>query len=595
MASAAGIPTHRGHRRSDVLAVLTAVALVVGLTALHAWTLASTRDRGPLSVDEANYLALSAVATAPVHEGSTLSGPILLWTSSASGPLLPEVTVVGHLLFGRTVTVGLLSNLVFFVLLAVATWLLARRWLSQWWAVAALALVLTAPGVAAFTQTYVFALAPAAAWTAALVCLLRSRGLTRPGWSAAFGVAVGATVLARTVMVAFVPALLAAALVVWLQHRSASAHPTGQADGSDAPTPRPWLGPLAAGVGLLVTAGSWLAFALGDVLDYLLDYGYGESSSRYGATSVASAAFWLADVVDLTGRQLHLPLAVLLGGGAVAGAWAARDDDPDTWWRRVGRSGLLAPVVAVATGLLALLTSRNTGYGFTLPLVPAAVVVAVALIRRIPAARARTAVTGGALALAVVATVALTGLVPALTGPHVVWSGEAGALALVDGRSPMAVYIATDPGRPATDDGQVPAGDAGWLPAIEAVVAALRAAPEGPPSTTLVAVEGPLFNLNGLALADALAVEDGEDLLPMRPLGTATTDGAGALRPPLDEVATTGPVALVTGPASLSWGGDAADPDALADAATAAGFSPVATVPLPYGDEVTVWVRPPAG
>lgn len=543
---------------------------MVALVALHAAWLRTHRTGGPLDIDEAAFLTLAFQTTNAGHK--IVSGPVILWQNTgALAPLVPLTTAPLHLVLGRSIEVSHLTNLAFFAATVAATYLLARRLTTGWWAALAAAVVATAPGITDYTRHYHYAMAATAAFTVALLALVRSRRLDHRGWSLAFGVALGTVLLSRTYLLAFTPGLvLAAAVVAWR-----------------APQRRRSIVNLALALmvaGLL--AGSWYVFSAPEIWDYLTGYGYGDQSTGFGADSVASLQWWLSDSVAVVSDGLHLPLTVVLLTGAVAGSVAVVEARPRG--DRIGPlldSDAFPLLLAISTGFAALLSSRNQGTGFVLPLLPAAVVLAVALTAR---ARPRALGRAVVVALCLVATLNVTvkaEVAPALDDEVAVHPAPWAVLRVVSGESIIDRYLRTyDDGDEGREDGWLPANRELYHRTVE------HAPPDDLDPEVLFLVEGSNLNSSTPAMFSQL---ENRRLFAGRNLDLAAVEGPDALAATLQDLRRpeNGSVdQLVTGPESLSWPGLGLPEDVAVEAARAAGFVPVETVPLPDGDRVTLWV-----
>ncbi|MGZ4356688.1 MAG: ArnT family glycosyltransferase, partial [Gaiellaceae bacterium] len=200
--------------------IALAVLLAVTIT-LHVLWLDRFR-RGYLTEwDEAGYIQIAILDRAGLaHEGlvglarAVVSQPV-------EAPFVPFATVAVYLIAGVGVFTSLLILPVFFALLVVATYLLARELVQPWWAVLAATVAASIPAVTDYTRLYHFAM-PAALWvTVALWALIRSDGFDRRRYSLAFGAALGVMVLTRTMTLSYLPGFAIAALVQVLQgHRT---------------------------------------------------------------------------------------------------------------------------------------------------------------------------------------------------------------------------------------------------------------------------------------------------------------------------------------------------------------------------------------
>jgi len=198
----------------------TALALVVGIVTvsvvLHVVWLVRFRHGYVTEWDESGYMQFSLSNYDALREQGAWTFAKTVAGRGGYGPLLPFVTSLAYPFFGRGVFGGLLVLPLFFVGLVAATFALARQLVSNGWAVIAALVVAATPAVIDYARLFHFALPAAACMTAALWALLRSDGLRRPGWSAAFGLFVALTLLARTMTVAFLPAFVLAAAALFL-------------------------------------------------------------------------------------------------------------------------------------------------------------------------------------------------------------------------------------------------------------------------------------------------------------------------------------------------------------------------------------------
>ena len=546
-----------------------AALLVVVVTAgnalwLHRHRLTSARD-----VDESAYLTLAFLASSPDHRIATT--PWVLWQSTGhQAPLLPLATGLLHDVIGRTLYTSYLTNLVFLAVLLVATYALARRFTTGWWSLLAMSVVATTPGIVDYTRHYHFAIPAAATFTAALVALLRSERLTHRWWAVGFGVALAGVLLARTVMLAFAPGLVVAA--VWAILAGATAD-RGRAFRNLA------LALLIAAIG----AGSWYVFSAPDVWDYLTGYGYGTESTGYGAASMTSLRFWFSDPVAVVSDGFYLPLALVLAAGAAVGL-ATGPRGPGGWRARLQGEAVLV-AVPLLLGFVALLTSRNAGTGFVLPLLPGAVVLTVHLLAR---SRPHVLATVGAVLLLAIAlgnTAMKSNVTDSLQDEVTVTLAPWASLRVIDGDSVVDRYVRSET-FPPTDE-----HPNGWDAAAREVLAAARAdTPEGRTPDLFLTVDGALFNVPTLELE----AQRGDRPRP---------NVGGVDRATIDQVAEDPAVLtrlladlrdrevdhVVTGPAALAWRGYSLEESATTQAAAAAGYQPVTAIDLPDGRQVLLW------
>ncbi len=557
--------------RSPRWASWGAVALVVVLVAVNVAWWHAHRAGGPVDLDEAWYLDLAFHASGPGHR--VLTAPYVLWREpSFQAPLLPALTLPLHYGLGRTLAVSYLVLSVVLAALVAATYLLGRRLTTTaGWALLAAAVTATLPGIVDYSRHYHFALAATTTFTAGLLTLVRTRRFTHRGWSLGFGLALGLLVLSRTIMLAFAPGLVVAA--VW----SVTRLPRGERSAA-------WRNlALALGLAALV-AGSWYVFSFRSVWHYLTGWGYGEQSRQYGAASIASARFWLGDAAAVVGEGLYLPTAVLLLAAAVlgttTGAWRR-----SCTWRRVADSDALLVAVPLALGAAALLSSRNDGTGFVLPLLPGAVVLVVAVASRArPPMLAR--VLGGALLAAGAAPlVTKAQVLDPLDREVAVEAAPWARLPVVDASSLIDRYVEAYTGAPNDDRTRA------WTDAVDELLAGSSAGEGGTTTDLATTVDGPMVSAPLLQLRAVLA---GRDDVRVASVDRSTTDADDpeALAAVLADLTDQGFTRLLTGPERLAWTGFGLPEDLTTAAARRAGFTPAGEVELPDGGRITVWTAP---
>src|SRR5205085_12028403 len=137
----------------------------------------------------------------------------------SQAPLVPLLTVPIAL-----VHEGILSSfgveLAFAAVLALAAYGIGVSFGGPSYGLLATICVLAIPAVIDFSREYIFALPATALFAAALWALVRSDSLASPAWAVTFGALLGASVLARTMMIGLVPGpLLAAALQASLRDK----------------------------------------------------------------------------------------------------------------------------------------------------------------------------------------------------------------------------------------------------------------------------------------------------------------------------------------------------------------------------------------
>lgn len=554
------------------------------------------RDGFPLDIDESRYLAFGLELSDSVASGS-LQSVWQTWTTQQEfAPLLPLTSVPVFLLLGDGLTHGIATQLVFFVVLVVASYGIGARLSSRPGGALVALVVATTPAVIDFARSYQFAVTAAAMLAAATYALLASEGLSRRWWSIGFGVLLGLTLLARVMMVAFVPALLVAA--VWLAFRR-----------DDMRRERLWNLALAA-IAMVATAATWFAKSWDNVFTYLTGLGYGAESAGFGTSeSRLSVGYWTRELVHTVQEDLYLPLAALLTiavGIGLAALLAGRsireggDDGNESWSMRERVHAWSLTDVAVVLFLLlwillALTSSRNEGVGFRLPAIPLLVALAVGALWQVRWARARVLIVAGLVAVSVLNFSMKGTVIPALSEQRTLSVPGFGAVPVLTGDGYIQGYVfgAFRPSPSSTE----PLGEEekGWLPAYEQAVGEIETLRQrqGFEPIAGLATNEPLVNSAAFSLAARLRYDSDLTVQTLgAPSGPQTSDAYEQIL-----AAPSAPNVLLTVSApgvnyDVLTGGTAVDQDLIADAAESLGFRPLDTVPLPDSRILTITWRP---
>jgi hypothetical protein len=444
--------------------------------------------------------------------------------------------------------------------------------------VAAIA-TLSAPGVIGFSREYMFALPSAALLTCAVYSLLRSEGLRSSRWAVALGASLGLMLLARTMTIAILPAVLLAGVVraVTVEHARLRSLVNLV---------------LACAVGFAI-AGVWYLPNLSPVFHYLTDYGYGVRSGEFGtAYSVASWAWWTRELHTLFAEDLYAPLGlVVLAGVVVAAADAMRGlraaGDRAAALLAAARSDAAIIVIVLAGGYLALSSSRNRGSGFALMLVPLIVTLAALPLRR--AARALPAVAAVLGAIAIVNVLASTDVWRGLSQPRNVDIPALGTTPLIDGEGhTLAALRLQLPG----DHTRFAAAEREWpLVSKRAALFLLDyARVRGRQPIVAFGMRNRVFNTNTVALAARLYYDAALPMAQLDPRVAGDTSSAYAsyLADPLNGQ----PNFLVTVSSTVGDYSPMVTEARATSAARADGFSPVGSMTLPDGRAVSFWWLP---
>jgi hypothetical protein len=554
---------------------LVVAAAGLALLAVDAWWIASHRHGYPLNIDEAAYTTIGLVDYLGLRSGGLHGWWEAVQAQTPNAPLVPALASLLYLLKAGVVEgFGVLGG--FMVLLGLAIYGIGERLAGpRLGALAGLA-AMTAPGVLAFAHVYIFALPSAALLACGVFALLRSEGLRHWPWALACGVALGLMLLARTMTVAFVPGVLAAAALALGARR-----PDRRA------TIRGLLNLALLVLATAAVAALWYWRNLQPVLDYLTGFGYGSKSAEFGAEhGLVSWARWTGVAERIAGTDLLLPLALLtLAGLLAAGASALRRvlgaGNRRAALAALARSDAATVAIVAGCGYAALTSSTNTGFGFSLPVSVLLLPLAVTALRHFRAA------TGPAIAaVAVIAAVNLaasSSLWSELSRDRQLDLPGLAPLSWINGVPLVVSDIRTQvPGSETRFD----AGDRRW-PRADARLAALLLAQEGDPVVAF-ASRSHILNTNTVALAAVFQAHQG---IPMAQLVADEGDTVVAYQRRLTDPQYGVPGLLIT---MSSEAGDY-EPhvtQARAEAAARrAGFRLIQTLTLPDRRLLRLWSR----
>jgi hypothetical protein len=543
------------------------------LLALDAWWVATYRHGYPLNIDEAAYVTIGLNDYFALRDGGLQGWWEAIQSQAPNAPLVPALSSLLYVAKAGVVEgFGVLAG--FMILLGFAIYGIGERLCGPRLGALAALVAMTAPGVLAFAHVYVFALPAAALLACAVYALLRSEGLRCSRWALACGVALGLMLLARTMTVAFVPGVVAAAAIgLAAREREPRALARGLAN---------------LGLMLLATAavaGLWYWRNLDPVVDYLTGYGYGGKSAEFGAEhGLFSWSRWTAVAEEMTEADLLLPLAAAIFAGLLAALAAAvqrirRAGDRRAALVELSRGDAFAVGVVAAAGYLALTSSRNAGFGFTLPLSVLLIPLAAIALRRF-----RSAALPAAAALGLVAALNLgasTSLWEGLSQDRRLTLPGLSSLPWLNGLNyALSDIRAQVPG----PEARFAERDRGWLRA-DRLLAAWLLREEGPPVVAF-ASRSRILNTNTVGLA---AVLQFQRPIPMAQLVADDGDSVAAYERRIEDPRYGQPQILIT---MSSAAGDYEPRVTQARAEAAArrlGFRQVRAMTLPDGRRLRVW------
>lgn len=312
------------------------------------------RVGGGLDIDEAGYIGYAIML-----ERAWLGGGIGGWFHALSYPYgqAPFTMASASWLMAaagsQSEWTAMLTNSILNALLVLAVYALGSRAYNRGVGAVAAVLVGATPYLIEFARNFNFATAAALFLIATLYCYERSDGLRRPAWALMLGICAGLMLLSRTMTLAFVPAMAVMFLIDSLVSRT--------------PVPRLLVMLLLSLAAFLITCGPWFIINGETVFGYLLSFGYGQHATEY---SSSDSAFSIENIIyrfnDIANNiKITHTLIFLLGFILVIFTIAIRGPIKN------GRLTFEAKtLIFVCLSFLILLSSRNVGMGFSIPLLP---------------------------------------------------------------------------------------------------------------------------------------------------------------------------------------------------------------------------------
>jgi hypothetical protein len=552
---------------------------VAFLFALHIVWLARFSFGYVTEWDESGYISIALRNSHALSANGPFSLVSTVLEQGVQAPFVPLSAVPFNVLFGSGVDASLLVELVFFAVLVLATYAIARRLTTPWGALLAALVVATAPVVSDYTRIFHFSVPAAAFLTSALWALMKSEGLTRRRWAIACGLLLGLMVLSRSMTIGYLPGFAVAAALPILF-------------GGE------WRPRLVNFVLLCLSgailAGLWYLPNAESVGGYLLNFGYGAESEAYGAEhSRFSIAYWTREagaVVD----EIYFPLAVaLVLAGVAALASALVDRRPGRPTREDLRSWLLTDAalaaVIVLEGYVALTSSKNQGTAFALPWLPILVVLVCAAAARIRWRPVRIAAVSVLAAVSLFNLAMKSGFVPGVGDPRTADLPLLGETTITDGRGIVEIEV-EDAGYPAGSPTEpMPQLQKEWLPFAGDLARSVTDYSEGKGEEPNLGwgFDDLLLNNTRVGLGSELALRRELPTLFLKPFPDG--DSAASYQAQLEEA---GSNLLVVGERGPGTTGIHLTRRRVEAAGRRLGFRPVRNFTAPDGRELAVWWRP---
>lgn len=551
------------------------------LFALHVVWLARFSFGYVTEWDESGYISIALSNSHALSADGPFSLVSTVLEQGVQAPFVPLSAVPFNVLFGSGVDASLLAEPVFFAVLVLATYAIARRLTTPWWALLAALVVATAPVVSDYARIFHFSIPAAGFLVSALWALMKSEGLTRRRWAIACGLLLGLMVLSRSMTIGYLPGFAAAAALPILLGGEWRARLVNFAllCASGAALAALWYLPNAESVG-----------------SYLLNFGYGAESEAYGAEhSPLSIAYWTREAGAVF-DELYFPLGAALALCVIAALVAAlvrRERGQPSLER--AKAWLLTDAALAAAivleGYVALTSSKNQGTAFALPWLPVLVVLVCAATARIQWRSVRIAAVAGLAAVSLLNLTMKSGFVPGVGDQRSADVPLLGETAVTDGRGIVEIEVA-DAGYPAGSPTQpMPQLQKEWLPFAGDLAGWVTEYSErqGEEPNLGWGFDDLLLNNTRVGLGSELALSRQLPTVFLKPFPDG--DSAASYRAQLEEA---GSNLLVVGERGPGVTGIHLTRRRVEAAARQLGFHPVRSFTAPDGRELTAWWRPAA-
>ena len=317
-----------------------------------------------LDIDESGYLQQGWSLANSLKGLNFVEFLSQLFYGRAYAPLVPLLSSFIFLFPGATIEMGIYVSAIMLGATAVVIFRIVTTLRGQTAGWIAGLFVLAVPKLIDFSRMFNFAISAVFFLSLVLLLLMETNLMKERNKSKLTGVAVGLFGLSRTMAIGIIPVII---FIVWLiAYKSRFAnHETKQN----------FRRFVIAG---LLTAGPWyLVNALG-VAKYLLSFGYGSNSDEYGDRKpFFTLDAWSQFTLDFSNSVLLFGLtAVLIFGLMTALTISFGSLRRKTSFRQIISWNLFPAVATFLWTVIALMSTKNAGSGFSLLLLPPLVIIA---------------------------------------------------------------------------------------------------------------------------------------------------------------------------------------------------------------------------
>lgn len=324
------------------------------------------RYGGALDIDEAGYIAYSIAL-----ERAFVGGGVVGWLHAFFTPMgqapLTMVFASWLLIVGGTHSewVALLTNSFVFFFLLYSVYKLAEKEYSSAVGLFSVLFVASNPYIVDYSRSFNFSTATALFFLATTYCFRQSEGMSKLRWVAATGFCAGLMVMSRTMALAFLPAFAIVFIIESLLWQT--------------PWRRLVLSILVGCVCFLMICGPWFAVNFKIVFEYLFTFGYGQKAAEYGKGQGIFSYENIASRLNLVDSiKIYHVILFIFGAFFVFLSFFLPSAH--------NKKGLSLPshvLLLCCLCFLTLMSSRNVGSAFDLPLFPLLTIIGVGSVAQV--------------------------------------------------------------------------------------------------------------------------------------------------------------------------------------------------------------------
>ena len=566
------------NKRRFILLFLTIILCSFFVVNIH-W-LWVYRHGGPLDIDEAGYLGISLTD----YFGFLRHGLTgFFWAVEAPGiqaPLTTALTGLALLITGPHIFTGFVVMTLFGMATISATYFLGENVGGSIVGLVAALLVAASPPIVMYSRSFIFALPLTFNTIMALLSLIRSNRFTNTFWSLIFGIFCGFMPLSRTMAIAFLPGLIFGAAVYLLADKSA--------------LKRKIFNFIFAIIVGAIIALIWFWPNGRYVFNYLMSYGYGNHASEYGRyKSILGVLDWIRILKSFSSSVYLFDFTILGLGGAALFVIIFRFYYKSGFIpaaRMIFLSRITPLVIFVMFAVAALASSQNKGNGFTVPIVPVAMVIAIwSLLRLCNHIPYRVGI------FIFIAVAVMTGALPALNLKsswaisRSMWLPVLGKTPITDGRGYIQIYesgggfASTDPNQP------IPIAEGKKWMIFNSHVTEKLLELGAEHTVTAFGFRHRIFNINTVRLQELLTIGRATDLTMVDPITTG--DSLKGDVKWLKFGAAAHACLLLTSDAQTGEIAPVVSNQRMIQAANQTGFKSTSNMQMPNGEFLTIWKR----